>query len=1332
MKLMRLPAEKIVVIAVALLGLTVFLGWSIGNESMVRVLPYSVAMALNTALLFIAASVGLSFPACIEQQPIRNFIRAFCGWLLVLLPTLILFEHWRDINLGIDWPALHALVKDGNPRPGRTAPNTCLGFFLTGLVFLSYRRAQRHQFIPRLIACLTYAIFTIGLTALLGYVLNLELLYQFATYNRMAAPTAAGMTLIGMGLWLRLSQAPWRKKTAQESADKRITRTAAAVLTVVVVIAGLTGFTILKQGFEESTSAALLRSTKNNASTFSTTIDQGLVIASSITSRPILQQYLLRLHDNPRDQEALRLVEAVGKSILSFGVTGITFLSSDGESLGAVGTIVKPKADMAVVLQSTAQKAALLWQDNFVLWTETKLVVGGRDIGKIVIEQRMPALSAVLQEAKAENSSTDVLVCGRELNDAVCFPSKFYKANLHIPMFKDGKPNLAISRALLDKTGVLSVKDLRSTPVLAGYAPIGTLGLGLVLKTDTVELFGPIRDRLNLFAVLLVSLVVAGTLILRNQVQPLARRVVKDQYRMQVIMASLDEAFVEFDESGIIKDWNGEAERTFGWTRKEAIGKAVTDLIRPSTAGGYHNVISEFLTASKDVVVGKRVELTGLHRTGKEFPLELTVSVIKTENTQSFAAFMRDTSDRKQAELHLRESEHRFLSFMNHTPAVAFMKDEDGRMIFANKSFEEAFSFQEVDWKNKSDTELWPAEVATPLRQNDLKIFASGVATTLEEKVPTDQGDRIWITHKFPLRLASGHQLIGGIAFDITARKQIEDDLFKEKESLRVTLSSIGDAVITTDTDGNVTYLNPVAEQMTGWSNAEANGLPLPEVFYTVDENDGEITSNPVALVLLQGQTDGLVGSTVLIGRSGARHPIENSAAPIRDQDNNISGVVLVFHDVSHARKMVAEMTHQATHDALTGLYNRREFERRVELALKTGKEGDKQHTLLYLDLDQFKIVNDTCGHVAGDELLRQLSTLLRDKLRQSDTLARLGGDEFGVLLDSCGTESALRIAEVLRLTVSDFHFVWLDKVFPIGVSIGLVTFANDGITLADILKMADIACYISKDSGRNRVHVYEELDQKLIQRHGEMGWIGRLQKALDENRFVLYSQKIQSTRSEHDAGNHFELLIRIHDEDGSVVPPMAFIPAAERYGLMPTIDRWVIRTACSHYAARRSRGESPDKYAINLSGTSICDEQFLPFVLEQFAVHRIPPGDICFEITETAAIVNLNQAVALIKELKAIGCQFSLDDFGSGMSSFGYLKHLPVDFLKIDGGFVKDILDDPIDRAMVEAIHNIGHVMGLQTIAEYVENDAIADVLREIGIDFVQGFGIEKPSPLR
>jgi diguanylate cyclase (GGDEF)-like protein/PAS domain S-box-containing protein len=552
-----------------------------------------------------------------------------------------------------------------------------------------------------------------------------------------------------------------------------------------------------------------------------------------------------------------------------------------------------------------------------------------------------------------------------------------------------------------------------------------------------------------------------------------------------------------------------------------------------------------------------------------------------------------------------------------------------------------------------------------------------------------------------------------------------------QEQHIRAILSSIADAVITTDIQGNIDYMNAVAEKLTGWSQKEAQGLALEKVFNVIDENSS-LVIGPIHRCLEKGEEASSLGQElVLIHRSGIDIAVEESFAPIRDEEDRVIGVVVVFRDVSHARKLAAQVTWQATHDALTGLGNRIDFDRKLEALLVDAREGGGPHSMLYLDLDQFKIVNDTCGHVAGDELLRQISTLLSSHVRANDTLARLGGDEFGVLLANCPEPVTLRIANDMRQSIRDFRFGWGEKSFAVGVSIGVVLITRESESIERVLSAADTACYAAKDGGRNQVHLYKPDDGEAARRQGEMQWVSRIHRALDEGRFVLYAQSILPVR-EGVGSEHYEVLVRMLDESGAMVPPGAFIPAAERFDLMPAIDRWVVMRVFELISNDYDRlvGEGY-RFAINLSGGSICDEETLAYIGDKLAEFRIPEGMISFEITETAAIANLSSANHFIRTLRQAGCRFSLDDFGSGLSSFAYLKSLPVDYLKIDGAFVKDLADDPIDRAMVEAINQIGHVMNLKTIAEFVESDAIMDCLREIGVDYAQGYGVSRPVPL-
>lgn len=427
-----------------------------------------------------------------------------------------------------------------------------------------------------------------------------------------------------------------------------------------------------------------------------------------------------------------------------------------------------------------------------------------------------------------------------------------------------------------------------------------------------------------------------------------------------------------------------------------------------------------------------------------------------------------------------------------------------------------------------------------------------------------------------------------------------------------------------------------------------------------------------------------------------------------------------------------ARLVYQASHDALTGLINRREFEQRLERTLLSALQQGREHALCYMDLDQFKVINDSCGHAAGDELLRQLALLLKGNLRERDTLARLGGDEFALLLENCSVADALEVADTFRAEVQRFRFKWGDRIFAVGMSVGMVAINRDSGTAASLMSAADAACYVAKDRGRNQIHLYESRDSDLVRHRGEMQWVSRIQRALEEHRLRLSWQEIRRTDGAPEATRHVELLLRMVDEDGSEILPMAFIPAAERYSIMPSLDTWVIEetlSVCRRYL--ELKGDLRCLFAINLSGASLKDPTFRRMLLAHLEASPALGPHLCFEITETAAIGNLAVVNGFIDAMRGFGCSFALDDFGSGLSSFTYLKNLKVDYLKIDGAFVRDIVSNPVDRSMVEAIHRIGHQMGLKTVAEYVENDQTLALLRQIGVDYVQGNCVHRPEPL-
>ncbi|MEO6696786.1 MAG: EAL domain-containing protein [Gammaproteobacteria bacterium] len=745
----------------------------------------------------------------------------------------------------------------------------------------------------------------------------------------------------------------------------------------------------------------------------------------------------------------------------------------------------------------------------------------------------------------------------------------------------------------------------------------------------------------------------------------------------------------------------------------------------------------------------------------------------------------RMAMEKRQAEERLSQAEAKYRTLVEQIPAIAYIAalDEADTIRYISPQVK-VLGYSQEEWLADPHLHLkqiYPDDFTRVMEQLSL-CRTSGKPLNCEYRLATRDGAILWFRDEASVvRDETGQPLcLQGVLVNITENKQVEEELrqhrhrlqelvdnrtallekrtallesananlakeleerrraeralFEEKERALVTLESIGDAVITTDAGGVISYLNPVAEQFTGWTNTEARGQHLDQVFNVVSEAAREPMESPVMRCLRGGHDVALVNHSLLIRRDGSEMGVAERASAIHDREGKIAGVVMVFRDVTQERKLTQQLSYQATHDPLTGLVNRREFERRMERILAGSREDGSNHALCYLDLDQFKAVNDSCGHSAGDQLLVQLSAMLQARMRQRDTLARLGGDEFGILLEHCPVDQAWRVAEELLSAVQDFKYVCDGKTYPVGVSIGLVEIRG-GENLSTVLNAADTACYQAKRQGRNRVYLYRADDISLAHRRSELEWVSRITQSLNEDGFHLYYQSIGALTPHGGGRPLYEILLRMTDKDknGELVLPEVFMPVAERYNLMPAIDRWVVRHVIFLLAGVSVKDKEINApiYSINLSAATLIDSSILDFIGKQLDEYDVPAHVLGFEITETAAVANLVLATHFLNKLKELGCWTTLDNFAGGFSTIASLKNLPVDFLKISGSIVKDIADDRVAQAVVEAINQIAHVMVIQTVAERAESEAILEALRKLGVDHAQGYAISTPLPL-
>ena len=562
-------------------------------------------------------------------------------------------------------------------------------------------------------------------------------------------------------------------------------------------------------------------------------------------------------------------------------------------------------------------------------------------------------------------------------------------------------------------------------------------------------------------------------------------------------------------------------------------------------------------------------------------------------------------------------------------------------------------------------------------------------------------------------------------------KDRAQSQLYKERERAEVVLRSISDAVITTDVDHYINYMNPVAEHMLDCTLADARGRLLADLVKLEFQPFGDAIPDPVDFYIDITQSNlRQTGIDIVLKNRAGQLSVDGNASPLMDSQGQLIGSMLVLRDVSLEQELTSQLVYQASHDSLTGLINRAEFENRVKESLELSRQNDRHNALCYIDLDQFKLVNDTCGHIAGDELLKRLAGVLQTLVREEDLVARLGGDEFGLLLHKCNLDAAKKKAEAVRAALHEMHFKWEDKIFDVSASIGLVMINRMSGDLSDLLSAADLACYAAKDSGRDMVHVYHADDVEISEKYRQMQWLPRIREAIKNNEFELAIQSVVSLAGNSNPRIIYEFLLRWPQDDGSMISPGLFIPTAERYDIMRDLDGWVIENALAAAAELKTELQHPENqmFTINLSGQSVSDPALADFIISALQRFGVNPQSICFEVTETVAIANFSIAIEFINRLRGLGCRFALDDFGSGLSSFGYLKRLPLDFLKIDGLFVRDMLNDPVDLAMVRTIYDVAKVLKLQTIAEWVEDEETLDALKSIGIDYAQGFHIAEP----
>lgn len=786
-----------------------------------------------------------------------------------------------------------------------------------------------------------------------------------------------------------------------------------------------------------------------------------------------------------------------------------------------------------------------------------------------------------------------------------------------------------------------------------------------------------------------------------------------------------DEGAFAVDQKGVFLYMNEEAERMLGWQSSEVLEKNIFEIIDFKV-----EAISTIGTSKCTALnsVGCAHLQTGAKFTRKDgLPLNVSYVTLPVFDQGKIVGKVYIIREQVRTEgidqdAGFKYNETTYRAIVEKSISIIVKIDLTGVITFSNEYANQVFG-------DKIDLAI-PSDVHLPLSKNP-STFTAPLDITNHAKTSDDRV--IHISWAISPDIDKRGKVIGAILVgnNISNYEEQTKNTIVEKALVHGVFDHISDGIVAINDDGRVTYVNPAAEQYTGWSNSDAIGLHLKDVFHVIDERTSEPIVDSLIRRTYEGKSNSITTTCMLVRRDGWEFIIAESSTTVRDQQGCIIGAVIVFRDISELHGLERWMAFEPPQDSLTGLMSRTEFESHLSRAITGAKATSSTHALYYVDINNYQRFKQQHGEQAGNGLLKKVSTLVSVKARDTDMLGRIEEDGFGVLLEKCTIENARESAQAVCNEINDYQFKWENKVLKFSVSIGLIPITATSCGVDALIRTVDAACYVAKHKGYKKIHAYKAKDIAFQENSDDLEWMTQIRRALAEDMFRLYCQTIVPVKDPEPKVNHHEILLRLEQDDGEIIKPRTFMSAAERYDLMPSIDRWVVKKALTLLSERIKKKDKVGIYFINISAQSLNDENFLKFVIDQFDKTKVPAEKICFEITETTAISNLTSATRFMSNLRDMGCKLSLDDFGRGFSSYAYLKNLQIDYLKIGGTFVRDVATDAVDHAMVESINQIGHIMGLQTIAEFVESKAALDKLTAIGIDYVQGYQLGKPIPM-